>query len=313
MFDAKLLLIGILQALFAVLLAPFFAGLARVLRAKMHSRKGPPIFQYYYDIFKLMKRQEVRPAQASWVFRATPYIIMTTILLVATLIPMWTLQSPLGIVGDFILVIYLLALTRFFLAMSGFDSGSGFAQVGVIREMSLGILVEPTIMLVLFTIALFAGSTNLGAISQQVASGTISYTSPLMWIGMAAFAVASFIETGKVPFDLAEAEQEVQEGPLTEYSGPSLALVKWGVFAKQVIVASLFLAVFFPFGNALTLSIPAVLVGVVIFFLKVTCLFIIAALVENSMPRLTIFRAPHITWVALGIALLAFVFYLVQI
>lgn len=313
MFDARLFLIGFLQALFVLLLAPFFAGLARVLRAKMHSRKGPPLFQYYYDIIKLMKRQEVRPAQATWVFRATPYMIMVSVLLIAALIPMWVLQSPFGVVGDMILVIYLFAMVRFFLAMSGFDSGSGFAQIGVARELALGVLVEPAIMLVLFIIALFAGSTNLGTMSQMIALGEVSYTSPAIWLGMAAFAVASFIETGKLPFDLAEAEQEVQEGPLTEYSGPGLALLKWGIFAKQVVVLSLFLAIFFPFGSAATPGLPGVLGAAVLFFLKLFCLYVVVAVVENSMARLTLFRAPHITWVALGIALLSFVFYLVQI
>ncbi len=313
MFDAKLLLIGFLQALFVLLLAPFFAGLSRVLRAKMHSRKGPPLFQYYYDIIKLMKRQEVRPAQATWVFRATPYIIMVSTLLIATLIPMWVLQSPFGIIGDMILVIYLFAMVRFFLAVSGFDSGSGFAQIGVARELALGILVEPTIMLVLFIVALFAGSTNLGAMSEMIALGKISYATPAIWLGMAAFAVATFIETGKLPFDLAEAEQEVQEGPLTEYSGPGLALVKWGLFMKQVVVASLFVAIFFPFGSAVVPGFLGVLGAAVLFFLKLICYYVILAVVENSVARLTLFGSPRITWVALGIALLSFVFYLVQI
>lgn len=313
MLDRNLILAGLLQAATALILAPLFAGLSRFLRAKMHSRQGPPIFQYYYDIFKLMKRQEVRPAYATWVFRTTPYIMMACGLLAAMLVPMWTARSPLGYAGDAIVVIYLLAVNKFFQSISGLDSGSGFAGAGSIREMGLSALVEPTIMLVFFVLALFAHSTNLGTISQKILLGQVPYASPAIWLGMAALAVASFIEMGKLPFDLAEAEQEIQEGPFTEYSGPSLALAKWSLFIKQFVVASLFLALFFPFGNALTSSATSILLGSVIFLIKLACFYVIAAVVENSMARLTFYKAPQITWAGFGLALLSLVFYLVQV
>ena len=313
MFNGSMFLIGLLQALLLLMVSPFFAGLARVLRAKMHSRQGPPVFQYYYDILKLRKRQEVRPAYTTWVFRATPYIIMATVLLIAMLLPMGTLASPLGSAGDFIVVVYLFTVIRFFLAVSGLDSGSGFAGTGSIREMGISALVEPTIMLVLFILACFARTTNLGVIGQMIASGKLPYTSPVIWLGMAAFAITSFIEMGKLPFDLAEAEQEIQEGPLTEYSGRSLALIHWGLLMKQVLAAALFLAVFFPFGNAATTDLVAVAAGLALFLLKIACCFCIAAVLENSMARLTIYKAPQLTWFALGIAMLSFIFYLVQV
>jgi hydrogenase-4 component C len=307
-----MLLIGILQAVVVLALAPFFSGLARVIRAKMHSRRGPSIFQNYYDIFKLLRRQEVRPACATWVFVATPFAVLAAASAIAMMIPMWTLQAPLGLAGDFIAVIYLFAMIRFFLAVAGLDSGSGFAGIGSIREMGLSALVEPVLLLVLFMFALLARSTNLGTISQVLALGRASYASPAIWLGMAAFALACFIEMGKLPFDLAEAEQELQEGPLGEYSGRSLALINWGLYAKQLLVVSLFLAVFFPFGNAATMGALPVITGMVIFLLKATCCYLIAGLLENSMARLTIYKAPRLTWLALGIALLSFVFYLAQ-
>lgn len=309
----QLLLIGLVQTLFVLLVAPIFTGLSRTLRAKLHSRKGPDIFQNYRDIFKLIKRQEVVPAQASWVFRLTPSIVMATTLLIAMVIPILTLQSPLGIAGDLIAVVYLLAVVRFFFALAGLDSGSGFGGIGASREMALAVLVEPTIILVLFLVALLAGSTDLGIISQKVAAGEISYYSPAVWLGMASFAVATFIETGKLPFDLAEAEQEIQEGPLTEYSGRSLAVLKWSLYMKQVVVIALFLAVFFPFGSAAVVSTSSLLVSMATFLLKVTGFYVIAALLENSMARLLLFKAPTVTWVAFGIALLSFVFYLANV
>jgi hydrogenase-4 component C len=104
-----MLLVGILQTVLVLVLAPLFSGLARVLRAKMHSRRGPSIFQNYYDIFKLLRRQEVRPACATWVFMATPFVVLAAASTLAMLIPMWTLQAPLGVAGDFLVVIYCLA------------------------------------------------------------------------------------------------------------------------------------------------------------------------------------------------------------
>lgn len=313
MLDPKLLLVGIIQAILVLVLAPFYAGLARKLRARAHSREGPPIRQYYLDIIKLMKRQEVRPPQATWIFRATPWIVMVGVLLVAMIIPILTLQSPLGVAGDLLVVIYLFAMVRFFLGVAGMDSGSGYSGLGLIREMSLSVMVEPTLLLVLIVLALLAGSTNLGTISQAVAVGKITYASPAIWLALIGFAIAAFVETGKLPFDIAEAEQEVQEGVLTEYSGPSLALLKWGLFTKQVVVMALLLAVFFPWGGFATLSVLGVIIAVVIFFLKVTVLYVLAALVENTMARLTLFGTPNVTWLALGIALISFVFYLVQV
>jgi hydrogenase-4 component C len=313
MFSTKLLFIGLLQGLLIFALAPFFAGLARVLRAKMHSRTGPPIWQYYFDLWKLLKRQDVVPATASWIYKYTPYFVIACSFLLAMIIPMWTQYSPLGYAGDLLVVIYLLAVIRFLTSTAGIDSGSSYSGLGSIRELAISVLVEPSIILVLFIMALFAGSTNLSTISQLVASGEISYASPAIWLGMAAFAVAAFMEMGKLPFDLAEAEQELQEGPLTEYSGHRLSLQKWGIFMKQTVVASLFLAVFFPFGSASVLTLHGVLLGVIIFMLKLTFCYFIAAVIENSMARLTIYQAPQITWVALGIAVLSFVFFLVEI
>lgn len=313
MFSINLLLLGVLQALFMLLAAPVFTGFSRVIRAKMHSRKGPPLMQNYYDLLKLMKRQEVIPAQATWLFRATPYIVMASALLIIMILPLWTLASPLGVVGDIILVVYLFASIRFFVAMAGLDSGSGFAGIGVSREMALGMLVEPAIMLVLFVVALYAGSTDVGAISTAIGSGQIPFTTPAVWLGLAAFAVVSYIELGKLPFDMAEAEQEVQEGALTEYSGRGLALMKWGLALKQMAVVALFLAVFFPFGNAATLGIVPILVGLVLFVVKLALVYLVVGVLENSMARTTLLKSPRITWVALGIAVLSLVFYVVQV
>jgi hydrogenase-4 component C len=317
MISPGLVLLGLLQALLLLALAPLYSGFSRVMRAKMHNRRGPSLFQNYRDLAKLMKRQEVVSEQASWVFRLAPYIIMAALLLIAALLPVFTLHSPFGWAGDLLLVIYLYALARFFFSLSGMDTGSTFGGTGARRELLISVLVEPVMLLVLFVMALLAGSTRLGEISAQVAGGQIPYYTSV-WLGMLAFAFASFVEMGKLPFDMAEAEQELQEGPLTEFSGRSLALMKWSIYLKQLVLVALFVAVFLPFGNVPDSLAGASLVwsgllAVVGFLLKLLVFYFIVAILENSMARLRFLKTSSVTWAALGAAILSFVFYLANV
>jgi hydrogenase-4 component C len=309
---AGLIGVGILQALVLLMAAPLYSGFSRVLRAKIHTRKGPPLMQNYRDIAKLMKRQEVVSEQAGWVFHAAPYVSMAAMLLAALIIPVLAAASPFGIVGDLILVVYLFALPRVFFSLAGLESGSTFGGIGARRELLVAALVEPVLILVVFVMALLAGSTNLGTISYKVAGGSLPH-SMAFWLGMAAFAFAVFIEMGKLPFDLGEAEQELQEGPLSEYSGRSLALVKWSLYLKQIVLVALFLALFFPVGSMTRLSLPGLFIGLVVFLLKVLVFYFGAALLENAMARMRFMKAPAAIWLALGAAVLSFVFYLADV
>lgn len=278
----------------------------------MHSRHGPPLLQNYYDLFKLIKRQEILPAQGRLIFRITPYLTVVAILLVAMIVPILVTQSPFGWVGDVILVIYLLALVRFFTSLSGLASGSTFGGMGARRELLLSALVEPLMLLVLFVMALLAGSTNLGVISTAIVNGTLPYYATV-WLGMISFAFVAFIEMGKIPFDVSEAEQEIQEGALTEYSGRGLALMKWGLCMKQLVVVALFLAVFIPFGSLTNPSLGGTQLALLVFLVKAAILYVLAALIENSMARVRFIKASSVTWIALGVGLLCFAFYLVNI
>lgn len=312
MINATLIIIGLLQAILIALAAPLFSGFSRVLRAKMHSRHGPPLLQNYYDLFKLMKRQEVLPREGRFVFQITPYIMVVAMLLAAMIIPILVSQSPFGWAGDMIVVIYLLALVRFFTSLSGMATGSTYAGIGSRRELILSALVEPLMLLVMFVMALLAGSTNLGVISTAIGQGTLPYYATV-WLGMIAFAFVVFIEAGKIPFDVGEAEQEIQEGALTEYSGRGLAVMKWGLYMKQLCVVALFLAVFIPFGSTAVPGAGGSLMALLTFLGKAAVLYGLAALVENSMARVRFIKAPAVTWIALGVGLLCFAFYLVNI
>ena len=301
-------LFAVVQAIFLLLLTPLFTGISRQIRAKMHSRQGPGIMQDYRDITKLLKRQSVAPRDSGFIFRVMPYVLLSSMLLLAMALPVVTTTSLFSGAGDLIIILYIFALFRFFFSLSGLDTGSPFAGIGASRELTLGVLVEPILFLGLLVVALIAGSTNIGSISAVMSQGWVSPTATLL--AMLACGFATFIEMGKIPFDVAEAEQELQEGPLTEYSGSGLALVKWGIGLKQVVVAVLFLSIFFPFGSASVLTAGSLLLALGLMLVKLLVIFVLASLVENSLARGRFLLTHHVTWLGFGVAALGFVFYL---
>jgi len=301
-------ILAVVQAAALLFLAPLVSGFSRVLRAKMHSRTGPPLLQDYRDIAKLLKRQEIVPKGAGVIFRSMPFVLMATLLLIGMSLPVLTLASPLSAIGNVFTFVCLLALVRFFFSLSGVESGSTFAGLGASRETAMGTLMEPVILLALFVAALLAGSSDLGRISLYFAApmnGLIAAEAA----AIAAIAFAAFVEMGKVPFDMAEAEQELQEGPLTEYSGPGLALLKWSMRLKQLIMATFLISVFLPYGAAASLSPVALLWAALIFLVKLAIVFVVVALIENSVARNRFFMTSRSTWFGFGIATLALVFY----
>ena len=307
--SAGMFVLAIVQALILLALAPLFSGISRMIRARIQSRRGPGLLQDYRDIAKLMKRQNIWPDNAGAVSRIMPYVLISAVMVVAMSLPLFTRVSPFGAGSDLITVVYLLALFRFFFSIAGLDSNSTFSSLGASREVTLGVLVEPILMLAFLVIALIAGSTNFAVIATQLSEQSWQYPIATRVALVAAF-FAVFIEMGKIPFDLAEAEQELQEGPLTEYSGPSLALLKMGLSLKSMVVAAIFVSVLLPFGAAQDLSISAVVLGTVSFFVKLLVVFVLASVFENTLSRTRFMLTGRLTVVGFGISVLAFVFYL---
>ncbi len=162
------LLLAILQALVLFAAAPLLSGITRVVRARMHNRRGPGVLQEYRDLFKLLSRQSVAPDAAGWVFRLTPFVMVGVMLTIATALPVVTVGSPLPALGDLITLIYLFAIARFFFAIAGLDTGSPFTGIGASREAMLGVLVEPILLLGLWVAAQVAGSTHISFITHTV-------------------------------------------------------------------------------------------------------------------------------------------------
>jgi hydrogenase-4 component C len=299
--------VGIIQLALVIALAPLVSGFARWMRAKMHTRQGASVLQDYYDIAKLFKRTDLHTKESGFIHRIMPVLFLATVAVLTLGIPMITLASPVPALGDMILVIYLLALPRFFFALSSVDSGSSYAGVGGIRELIVGVLVEPTLILALFVTVLLTGSSNIGGMGEAIASLSIDRPIAVCVAGVA-FAAACYIELGKLPFDAAEAEQELQEGPLSEYSGPSLATIKLAMSAKQIVVISWFLAIFLPFGAAAELTLSALAVGLVVFVVKLAVLLCVCCVFENVVSRVRFKLLGRQTWTVFGIAVFALVF-----
>ncbi|MDR7344394.1 formate hydrogenlyase subunit 4 [Pantoea alhagi] len=301
--------LALVQALALLALAPLVAGFSRMLRARMHTRRGPDLLQEYRDIIKLLGRQSVAPAASGLAFRTMPYLLTGSLLVIATALPMVTVASPLGAVGDLITIIYLFAIVRFVFAIAGLDTGSTFTGIGASREAVLGVLVEPILLLGLWMAALAAGSTSLSAIAARVLQWPFSSSLTLMLAALAC-AFATWIEMGKLPFDLAEAEQELQEGPLSEYSGAALGVVKIGISLKQLVVLQLFVGLFLPFGQAQQLTFGALLLAAALWLVKLTLAVLLMALIENSVARLRFLKTARFTWAGFGLAFLALVSWL---
>ena len=294
------IVVAILQALLLMLLAPLTSGIGRWLRAKIHTRKGPSIFQDYYDIIKLFKRDDVRTESSTFVSRYMPVLYVGVCFVLAMGMPMATRACPIPVLGDII-------LPRFFFGLAGVDRSGNYASIGGIRELIVGILVEPSMMLALFATAMILGTTNVGTMGEMI--GSLQVASPVgVTVAGVAFAVACYIELGKLPYDVAEAEQELQEGPLSEYSGPSLGMIKVAMTMKQILVVSWFLAIFLPFGSAVEMTAPAMALGLVVYLVKMAVVFLVILVVENLVARVRFKFMGKQTWAVVGIAVLAFVF-----
>ena len=237
----KSFLLCLLNVAAALLLSPLCEGIMRKIRAAIHSRMGPPITQPYWDILKLLGKEDVRSTGGA-VYAGLPALTLASVLLLAALIPMGT-AAPLAFAGDMIVVIYVAAMSGVAIMLAGFASASPYASIGSSREMMMLLSVEPILAIALVVGAFKAKTLALGGIANwQIQNGP----SISMAISGVAFFLALQAVAGKLPFDISEADQEIMGGPLIEQSGPRLALFRWAMWVKQLVFAFLLVEVFFP-------------------------------------------------------------------
>jgi len=294
------------QFLVIILFSPLVNGVIKKLKANMQGRVGPGVLQPYYDLLRLLKKDMVVSTVTSWIFKATPYIVFTATATAAVIVPVLSTASPYGMMGDVIALIYLFALARFFMALGGLDAGTSFGGEGSSREMTVAILVEPIMMLALFTAAISAGSTNI----VRIATVHPAVFSPSHLLALTAFMVAIVAETGRVPVDNPDTHLEltmIHEGMILEYSGRYLALMEWAHYMKQMILFTLAIDIFFPLGIAQSGN-PAILAAaVVVYAAKVTGMALLMALVESTRAKIRFFQLPSLLGGSFVLAFLSLV------
>ena len=285
-----------------LLLAPLFEGILRKLTAIVQSRQGPPLWQPYYDLLKLLGKEDLEVSETPVMQRFAVYLSLATILTIACLIPLGA-AVPMNGAGDVILLIYLLTLSAISMMLAGLAAGSTYSLLGISREMMSVITLEP-----LFAVALLIGATHTHSFRlETVLNGSVYAPGKIPWSGLLMLVVSmmsfqAFVK--RVPFDIAHAETEIMDGPLVEYSGPKLALCKYAEMAKLVIYSGLFIALYVPWGS--TWSFP---LNWLVFWAKVGALVVVVTVVAATHARYRIDQAIRyyagllvVALVALGLA-----------
>jgi formate hydrogenlyase subunit 4 len=302
---AALLLQGV--QMFAVLaLAPLLLGFTRKVKARLLRRRGAPMLQPYRDLRKLMCKEAVLAVNASWLFRSAPYMIFAATWVAAALVPTFAIGLAFSWVGDMIAIIALLGSARFLLALAGMDIGTSFGGIGSSREMLFASLAEPAMIMIVFTVALVAGSTQLSfvaAFMQDHASLRVS-------LGMAAAAlvIVAIAENARIPVDNPATHLEltmVHEAMVLEYSGRHLAMIELAAAVKLLLYVSLLACIFLPWGLASAdAGLAAYAIGVAAYLGKLLVAGFLMALFETSIAKMRVFRVPQFLGAALMLGLL---------
>ena len=302
--------IWIVQLAVVLGLPPLVTGIVRKTKARLQNRKGPPLSQAYSDLLKLFRKEALVSSTASWIFTVTPYVVFGTTLLVAILMPMFSPHPPLGWMSDFILLVYLLGLGRFFIALSALDTGSSFGGLGSSREMTIASLVEPAMILSIFATAASAGTMNLNSIASSISPSITSILNPSQILAFAGLFIVTLAETGRIPVDNPATHLEltmIHEAMILEYSGRHLALIEWASQIKLLIFISLLGNLFIPTGISNDVTLVGFLTGIAIYLIKVAGLAAVVAIVESTNAKLRLFRVPDLLMVAFTLSLLSLV------
>jgi formate hydrogenlyase subunit 4 len=296
------------QAGLLVLLAPLVTGFIQKVKARLQCRRGASILQPYRDLSKLERKGTVQSDTASPFFRAIPVLVLAASVTTTFMLPvLWAPQGAVPL-GDAILLIALLALARFLLAIGALDAGGAFGGMGASREMTVGLLVEPALMMAVFSVAVAGGSTDLGDLAARRGNvPALAWQAPDL-LALFAMLVLAIAETGRIPVDNPDTHLELtmlHEGMLLEHSGPGLACIALATHVKQIVILALVAALFFPIGLAPGLAPLDVAIAVAAFLGKVLVLATFLAVVEASYAKLRFFRVPQFLGLGLVCAFLA--------
>jgi len=296
------------QMALVVAVAPAVLGVTRKVKARLLRRIGPPVLQPYRDLWKLMHKEAVLAHNASWIYRTAPYLIFAATWVAAALVPSYATGLLFSWSADLIAIVALLGTARFTLALAGMDVGTAFGGIGSSREMMIASLAEPAMLLIVFTVALVAGTTQLSAIATIFATGSVGLRVSL-GLGLFAFLFVAVAENARIPIDNPATHLEltmVHEAMVLEYSGRHLAVIEAAAALKLVLYFSLIACLFVPFGIAgPDAGIPAFGLGVLAYLAKLLGLAVLLPIGETSVAKMRVFRYPLFVGSAFAAAALA--------
>jgi len=285
-------LLALLQTLLFIASAPILAGWLKKVKCRLQNRRAPSLFQPYRDLRKLWRKEPVVAHPASWIFKATPYIVLSTTVLTASIIPLIAVNLPTAKVADVVVLIGFFALGRFFLALAGMDIGTAFGGMGSSREMMVSSLAEPAMLMAVFTLAMSASTTNLSEAMKYVLD-TGLVLRPSFVFAMLGLMLVAVAETGRIPVDNPTTHLEltmIHEAMILEYSGRHLGLIEWASQIKLMIYGVLIVNIFFPWGIAQDFSLRSLGVGALSLGLKLIGLTVLLGLSEVILAKMRVFR-----------------------
>ena len=296
------------QMVLVLLLAPLFTGYVRKVKARLLRRQGPPLIQPYLDLARLARKDVVLAVSASWLFRIIPYLVFAAIWVAASLVPTFRTGLMFSWSADLIAIIALLGSGRFFLALAGMDVGTSFGGIGSSREVMIASLAEPAMIMIVFSLALIAGSTQLSTMSAFMASSAVGLRVSL---GLALFALmmVAIAENGRIPIDNPATHLEltmVHEAMVLEYSGRHLALIELSGSLKLILYVSLIACLFAPWGiESAGAALPTLAIGIAAYIGKLAVGGFLLAVFETSIAKMRVFRVAEFLGAALMLGLLA--------
>jgi formate hydrogenlyase subunit 4 len=302
------LLVQAVQMAMVVLLAPLLTGFIRKIKARLLRRRGPSVIQPYRDLLRLLRKEVVLAENASWLFRMSPYLILAMTWVAAAIIPTFATGLIFSWTADLIAIIALLGSARFFLALAGMDVGTSFGGLGSSREVMIATLAEPSMLLIIFTLALVAGSTELSTIAAFMSSPQVGLRVSL-GIALVALVMVALAENARIPVDNPATHLEltmVHEAMVLEYSGRHLAMIELAASLKLLLYISLIACIFTPWRLAVLGQGPAVyLLGILAYLAKLAVGGALLGLFETATAKMRIFRVPEFLGAALMLGLLA--------
>ncbi len=303
--------VSVLQVILLLLVAPLVRGVISRLKALIQNRRGASVLRPYRDLLKLLRKEDLVPPTSSALFRLAPSVVLAGTIVATLFVPVFQHSAILSMSGDFVLLVYFVALARFFLMLGGLDGGSSFGGMGASREALVSTLAEAPLLLGLTAVAIFARTTSISGVAQWTIQQGVTQFTAVQALALVSLVLVAIAETGRIPVDNPTTHLEltmIHEAMVLEYSGPSLAFIELASALKLTLISALLINLFVPWGITADTSLAAIALACVVFVLKLLVMAGGIALIESGVAKLRMYLVPDFLGVSLALSLLAMVF-----